>query len=229
MENYIIRNATESDVSFLSELIIEAEKSNTDKLSFSTLLHLTETETKNLIISILKEDIDCCEFSISSFLVAEINGEAIAGFAAWIESFENEKPSSFLKANLISFTLNKLFHNHKVNLFQKSDLIKDLIIQRDPLALQFEYLYVSEKHRGKQLSSKLIKTIEEKYKLIYPNFKKAQVQVFANNIGAINIYKKNGFEIVKSYKSNNIETINYVPFNEKFLMEKNYTDDKRTN
>jgi ribosomal protein S18 acetylase RimI-like enzyme len=225
MENYMIRNATENDIPFLAELIIAAEKSNTDKLSFSTLLHLNETETKNLIISMLQEEVDYCEFSISSFLVADINGKAIAGFAAWIESFENEKPSNFLKANLISFTLNKLFQNHKINLFQKSDLIKDLIIQRDAKTLQLEYLYVSEKHRGQQISSKLIKQIEEKFQLVYPSLSKAQVQVFSNNVGAINIYKKNGFEIVKSYKSNNIETLKYLPFNEKYLMEKKYSND----
>ena len=45
-------------------------------------------------------------------------------------------------------------------------------------------------------------------------------RVFKNNLGAIKAYENNGFKITKSFKSNEIEILNYLPFGEKYLMEK---------
>lgn len=219
MEDYTFRKANEHDIPFLAELIIAAEKSNTNKLSYATLFNLTEAEVKQLIENMLKEEIDSCEFSLSSFLIAEYNKEPIAGFSAWIEAFENNKPSSLLKANLINFTFSK---EGKQFLKTKAHLVQDLLINREPLTLQFEYLFVLEKHRSKGISGTLIKKLTDNYLSIFPSLKKAQVQVFSNNIGAIKVYKKNGFQIGKSYKSHNIETLDYLPFNEKYLMEKTF-------
>ena len=45
--------------------------------------------------------------------------------------------------------------------------------------------------------------------------------MFKNNIAAIKTYKKNGFKVKKSYRSNSKEILNYLPYEEKYLMEKN--------
>jgi ribosomal protein S18 acetylase RimI-like enzyme len=219
MENYTFRKANENDFSFIADLIIAAEKSNTNKLSYATLFNLTEAEVKLLIENMLKEEIDGCEFSINSYLIAEFNNEPIAGFGAWIEAFDNNKPSNLLKANLINYTFSK---ESKQYLKNNAHLVQDLLISRESFTLQFEYLFVLENHRNKGISDTLIKKLEENYLSIFPSLKKAQVQVFSNNVGAIKVYKKNGFQIVKSFKSHNIETLDYLPFNEKYLMEKTY-------
>ena len=44
--------------------------------------------------------------------------------------------------------------------------------------------------------------------------------MFKNNIAAIKTYKK-WFRVKKSYRSNSKEILNYLPYEEKYLMEKN--------
>ena len=88
MGHYLIRKAEIKDIQFLTEVVIAAEKSNSDKLSYSTLFNLAEKKVKELIRAMFEEEIDGCDFSLSSFCVAEYNGEAIGGFGGWIEEFE---------------------------------------------------------------------------------------------------------------------------------------------
>ena len=71
MSNYIIRPATINDVPFLAKTIFEAEKSGSSKIGLANTFNLTENELNNYLIQILDEEIDGCEFSISSFVIVE--------------------------------------------------------------------------------------------------------------------------------------------------------------
>ena len=82
MNDFILRPATIYDAPFLAETIIEAEKSGTDKLSYSTIFGLTEDEVHKYLIDILEEEIDGCELSISSFTIAESKGKVAAALSA---------------------------------------------------------------------------------------------------------------------------------------------------
>ena len=217
MNEYLIREAIQKDIPFLADIVIAAEKGNSDKLSFSTLFNLTEKKVKDLIIAMFDEEIDGCEFSLSSFLITECKGEPVAGFGAWIEGFKESMPSKILKSNLISYTFGK----ENMEYFKsKSYLIKDMIAERGKGTLQFEYLFVSNNHRGKRLADRLIQKHEENALITYPELKKAQVQLFKNNRNAINVYERNGFEILKTNKSDQKDIADYLPFNEKYIMEK---------
>ena len=66
MNEHIIRSATIDDISFLVETIIEAEKSGTDRLSYSTVFGLSNEDTHKYLNDMLKEEIDGCELSVSS-------------------------------------------------------------------------------------------------------------------------------------------------------------------
>ena len=217
MSNYLFRKATINDITFLARIIIEAEKSNSDKLSYSTLCNLSEETVERLIINMFKEEVDKCEFSVSSFLVVESNGQLVGGFGGWIESFGDELPSKILKSNLIVFT----FSRESISFLNtKSYIIKDILIEREPMTLQLEYLFVSKEHRGRKITDHLIELHIKNALTELPHLKKIQVQVFKNNLGAIKAYENNGFKITKSFKSNEIEILNYLPFGEKYLMEK---------
>ena len=100
MENLIFRNATITDVPFIVTAIIEAEKSGTDKLSYSTIFGLTEEEVRSYLQEMLYEEIDGCELSISSFIIAEYNGQPAGALSAWIEG-KDGIPSAILKGNLL--------------------------------------------------------------------------------------------------------------------------------
>lgn len=218
MDNvYSIRKATSDDLVFLAEVIIEAEKSGTDKLSLSTLFNLTESKVKEYIISMLDEEIDGCEFSVSSFLIIEYDKKTVAAFGGWIEGFEDEMSSQILKSNLISYT----FDRENIQFLKsKAHLLKNILIDREDKSLQLEYLYVASEHRGKQLSNRLIEQHIINAKTLFPELKKVQVQVFKNNIGAIKTYQNNGFSIAKSFKADTTEILDYLPFDEKYVMEK---------
>ena len=217
MKEYLIRKATINDTSFLTDVVIAAEKGNSDKLSYSTLFNLSEERVAELIKNMFEEEIDGCEFSISSFIIIEYEEEPVAAFGGWIEGFNNSLPSKILKSNLLSYT----FGSDSIEFLKtKSGIIKELVSEREPMALQLEFLYVSENHRGKRLADKLIHELEKNALSEYAGLKKVQVQVFKNNIHAVRVYEKNGFEVAASYKSHNIEVLNYLPFNEKYVMEK---------
>jgi len=221
MSHYIIRNAVKTDIPFLADVVIAAEKGGSEKLSFSTLFNLTEKEAKDLLMAIFEEEVDGCELSLSSFMVAEYNGEPVAASGAWIENFEGKMPSQMLKSNLISYTFKK---ESIAFLKSKSDIIRGIMIEREPLTLQFEYLYINQEHLGKGIDIEMVKKNEEKALEKLPSLQKAQCQLFKNNIFAVKMAAKKGFKIIKSYKATDNKILDYLAGDEKILMEKNYTN-----
>lgn len=221
MNEYLIRKPLRSDLPFLADAVIAAERGISDKCNYSTLFNLSIEEVKELIIKMFEEEVDGCEFSLSSYLVTEYNKEPVAAFGAWIECLDGTMPSSILKSNLINYT----FKKESVEFLKtKMDIVKELVAEREPLSLQFEYLYVSESHRGKSLAHDLINKHEENAKIIYPSLKKGQFQLFGNNTRIINLFGKHGYRVVKNYKSTHSEILNYLPYNEKLIMEKEFQD-----
>lgn len=219
MNDYIFRKATLDDIRFLTEVVIAAEKSNTDKLSYSTLFGVSNDQAKAHIASMFDEEIEGCELSVDSFVIAEYQGEPVAAFGAWIEGVDDQTPSKILKSNLIGYT----FGREAIEFLKtKAHIIKDLITEREPGTLQFEYLFVSDAHRGKNLSNRIIEELEALAKQRYPQLQKAQVQLYANNSSAIKVYGRNGFSHASSHQSNDPEILDYLPFNEKIIMEKTY-------
>jgi N-acetylglutamate synthase-like GNAT family acetyltransferase len=101
MNTINIRRATINDIPFLTKSIIEAEMSGTDVLSYATIFGLNYTEITTFISEMLSEEIDDCEMSISSFLIAEINGQTAAALSGWLEN-ANGIPSAVLKGNLLN-------------------------------------------------------------------------------------------------------------------------------
>ena len=218
-DNYIIREANKKDIPFLTHVIMWSEMGRSDRLSYATLFNISHEKVESLISKILEEEVDGCELSLSSFLVVENKSIPIAAFGAWIESYNGNSSSSFLKSNLLLST----FEKASIEFFKsKSDIIKDILIEREPMTLQFEYLFVSEEYLGKKLDYALLEALEKRALSVYPDLKKAQNQLFKNSIFTLKLFSENGFDVVASYKSNNENIFDYVPFDEKLLMEKIY-------
>lgn len=217
MEEYRLRKATLQDAEFIAEVIIGAEKSNSKNLGLATLFDLQESDVKDLIVEMLEEEIDGCEFSVNSFLLIEYFEKPVAAVGGWVESLDEGIPSKVLKSNLVSFTFPKesikYLHNH-------ADIISDIQIEREKFSLQIEYVFVDKNHRGKRLAEKLINAHIAEAQAIYPELNKVQVQVFKNNSAAIKLYERIGFKTSKVYTSNNDEILEFLPFNQKLLMEK---------
>lgn len=208
-----IRPATAKDIPFLVEAIVSAEKSNSPHFGLATLFGQSEDETRALITAMLEEEVDGCEFSVSSFLIAEVEGKPATAVAGWIEGAEDDMPSGLLKANLIGFT----FPPERVAaLREKAAIISGIQIDREKDALQIEYVHTDPMHRGKGMAASLIKA-----HLAKAGTRKAQVQAFADNRVAIGLYERLGFAITRTFTSTHPETIRYMPHNAKVLMERN--------
>lgn len=217
MDGLFIRKAIEDDISFLANAIVVAEKSGTDKLGLATLFNLKEAKVRDHLKLILAEDLEGCEFSLSSFLVAEYNGKLIGAMAGWIEQINETMASKFLKANLITYTFDiesvKFMHANM-------HVVKGIQIERTKNHLQIEYVYVDELYRGQKIAECLL--LEHIKRGISENLvlEKVQVHVFNNNFSAQKLYTRMGFEIVNKFISSDNQTLNFLPFNEKLLMEK---------
>ena len=211
---YIFRRATIDDIDFIVDVIVNAEKGGTEKLGFANLFGISEQVARHLLNEMLEEEIDGCELSISSFIIAEYEGVPVSAFAGWIEG-ENEDsmPSSLLKSNLIAYYLPK---DCLENSMARADAVKDLQIERELGTYQLEYSYTVLEHRGHGLVGKII---EEHCRLARQSGKE-YVHTFANNEPAVAVYKKSGFREMQNFVSDNPKAKEYYPYNEVILLVK---------
>lgn len=207
-----IRSATLADVPFLVETIVSAEKSNSPRMGLATLFEQSEERTRELIAAMLEEEVDGCEFSVSSFLIAEVAGSPAAAVAGWIEGQEDDMPSGLLKANLIGFTFPAA---GVAALREKGPIISGIQIEREKGALQIEYVHVDPEQRGKGLAAALIDAHIARCEV-----PKVQVQAFADNVVALRLYRKLGFEETRTYTSTHPDTLHYLPHHSKVLLER---------
>lgn len=214
---YTIRKAISNDIAFIADVIIAAEKSFTNTIGLAKVFELTEEETKLLIISLLKEEVDGCEFSLSSFFVALFKDIPIAALGGWLEGYYYDMPSTIIKSNLISFVFPK---ENILKAKEKSEIIKEIQFEREKGAYQLEYVYVDPPFRGIRIFKELIDYHIEYAKHIRPNVRKVQGQVFECNRSSIRGLESAGFKAVRRIVSLHDETINYLPSNVKILMEK---------
>lgn len=215
-EEIKIRKASLNDVDFLVDTIVAAEKSGTDNFGLAKLFELSEGEMRSYIKAMLEEEVDGCEFSVSSFMVAEHQGKVVSAFAGWVEGQnEDELPSSILKSNLVGYCLP--VENVKKSQ-SKSDIVRPLQIEREEGTYQLEYSYTLSEYRGRGILGNIIEAHEKK--AISNNVKRIQVHVFDNNPSAIKSYEKKGFQITKRYESTHPDTSMFFPSNVELLMEK---------
>lgn len=215
-DKLIIRPATMDDVEFIATTIIEAEKSSTDKIGPANYFELSEEDYRKYLIQMLEEEIDGCELSISSFVVAEYEGEVVAARGGWLEGDnEDHISSALLKSNLFAFVL------PKENLLKgqsKYDIVKDIMIERDMDAYQFENSYTSPAFRGYHIMALLdnwhIKRAEEM------GAKKVQVVVCKGNEKALKARQRTGFHTAKSFTSHHPLIREYYPDDTLLLMER---------
>lgn len=212
----IIREAKLSDAAFIAETIVEAEKSGTDRLGSANYFEITEEEYKNYLVQMLEEEVDGCEISLSSFVVAEYDGEPVAARGGWLEcDNEDAMPSALLKANLFGFVLpkEKLLKGQA-----KYEIVKDIQIDREPGTYQLENSFTKADFRGNHIMGKL-----DAYHIdiaIAKGVKKIQAHVFQNNKQSMLACERSGFQIVKYYTSTHPLTKQMYPDDTMVLLER---------
>lgn len=164
----------------------------------------------------LEEEIDGCELSISSFVVAEYESELVAARGGWLEGDnEDELPSSLLKANLFQYCIPK---DNLMKGMKKLEMIKDIQIERELGTYQFEFSYTKPEFRGCHIMGRLNAVHIKRAKL--KGATKMQVHAYKSNTKSINASSRSGFRITKEYTSNNPHIRDIYPDNAMVLMEK---------
>lgn len=211
-----IRKATEKDIAFLAEAVIEAEKSGTDRLSYSTIFGMREEDVRSLLPSILEEDITGQELCISGFLIAEAAGEYAGAVCAWIEGASGNL-SSRLKADVLAHFMGR---ERIINAARYASLLNAVHIERENGALQLETVYTCNKYRGQGVSGTLINEHIRLYKTAFPGLNKAQILLAKTNDSAYKAYHKPGFTTVLEKHCPDAAILQVLPSDTMILMEK---------
>ena len=210
-----IRKATIKDSDFIIESIIEAEKNNTNILSYSKIFNLKISQVKEVLKKTLHMNIDGCELSISSYLIGYIKNEPVASIGAWIEGYGG-LPSSTIKGNLLFKSMPLSSIKHAKNIFTvTSKLYTEYFTNTFCIGI----VYIKKKYRGHGIFKKVLDAHLKKNKIKEKKID-TYIHVFSNNIMAIKTYKKNGFIMIKELKSNNPEVKKYLPYNYKQVLIK---------
>ncbi len=217
MENLKIRQASVNDIDFIVETIIEADKSSTTVISACNILSVSEQEYKDILKNILNDNIEGQEYSLSGFLVAELNGVPIGALGSWVEGAVGVS-SYILYSNILLHYLNK----EKVpRILEKFKITKQLSFRREIGAIQMEYGYVKEEFRRRGVYTRLMTESIKRYYLENKNIPKAQGICFKDNYKSLNASLKLGFDIIESKVSESEELKKIFPYNEKVLLEMN--------
>jgi ribosomal protein S18 acetylase RimI-like enzyme len=213
---FTIRPATTDDIPFLVDTIIEAEKSGTSVLTYTTIFGLSESEARLYIAKMLDEEVDGCELSVSAFILAEKEHSIVGAVGAWFEGSEGI-PSTILKGNLLRYVLPQQCFEKASTL---NKIVNDLHIEYTSGTIQIGLVYVVPEARGIGLVPILIDHKISMLRKQFPDAHEVFIQVFGNNMPAIRAYEKAGFEIVLRKEASLPETKNYMPYTSKVLMRK---------
>ncbi len=215
MEDIQLRWATLADIPLIVETIIASEKSGTDILPLATMFGITEEVVRECLVQILEEEEPGCEFSLSSYVVAEQNGVAGAALGGWYDDLE--RPSSIIKANLVGYYFPRESFD---TLRSNAAVVADTLIKREPGSYQFENMIVGEQFRGKGMVKRLTDFHVANAHANHPLARKIQGQVFVHNEAALHAHSKNGFVQIKIYTSANPKVETLLPNKSKVLIEK---------
>ena len=212
MDDLIINNATNEDLSFVIDCIIGAEYSGSEILSYCALLQISEAEFRKVLINIFEEEIEGQPWNLKHWLVGKVNHEPVVGGCCWIEA-STGMSSDMLKSQILQYFL----PNHWQNNLDNLKLTAELSLARIPQSVQVEYFYTHPNHRKKGYITRMIYFIDS----IFPNHDREIVMV-GNNVGAMELYKRHGYKVIEIKSSTEKKILTLLPSNTKIALLKSH-------
>ncbi len=151
-KGFTFQTATSDDLEMCIETIIQAEKSRTEIFPYSRIFNLPEKYFRDIFREILIEDIEGQELALSAFTIARHNNRFAGACASWIESI-NGVPSNILKSCILQQYIPESDFKNALPVLQ---MLKPLNIEREPLTIQIESLYIAEEFRTIDLFLELV-------------------------------------------------------------------------
>lgn len=210
-----IRNAVDSDIEFVIETIIQAEKGNGNSISYCKLFNINELEFRDVLDKILNEKICNFEFSLLNFKIAETNGIKVAAYAAWVEGIVGIS-SGILKISALKTFLQK---ENILHYKMSAPVVDEISIRRQPGTIQFESIYIVEEFRGKNIGKLLVEAQLTDLTGKHPEVEAAHVQLMKQNSVSLQAHQKYGFEVIKEKTSLNPQILNFYSGDTRVLME----------
>ncbi len=210
-----IRNAVDSDIEFVIETIVQAEKGNENSISYCKLFNINESEFRAVLGKILKEKICNFEFSLLNFKIAESRGLKVAAYGAWVEGIDGIS-SGILKISALKTFLQK---ENILHYKMSAPVVDEISIRRQPGTIQFESIYIVEEFRGKNIGKMLVEALLTDLAGKHPEVEAAHVQLMKQNSVSLQAHQKYGFEIIEEKTSLNPQILNFYSGDTRVLME----------
>ena len=209
------KKAAKEDIDFIIESIIESEKSGTDKLSYSTLFDLSESEIREIIKEVMEESLEGQKFCLEHFIIALVDGVPAGACSSWVEGASGSS-SGYLQGQIL---LAFFPRENVANAHEKLEIAKDLTIEREHNALQIESVYVKDSFRGLGIAGKIILEHIRRTVMESPLVNKAQIVVAKTNDSAVKSYAKIGFAVASEKHCNEDRILELLPAKTLVVME----------
>lgn len=202
-----IRKATREDRDFLADIILKAEETGCELVSYSKMFEQSNKLLQPKITKAINNDIEGHPFTYTTFFIAELDGKPAAAISAYVEGTNGDSNHLITGALMSAFSREELKKG-----FSLIGENKEIQIQKNKDVLQLDSIATLPAARGKGVFSALLDFILKYYK--NEGVKKAEIQVWKKNLPAIGAYQKHGFSIIKENISNKDKD------NGKILMQK---------
>lgn len=215
-EDILIRKAIKTDIDFIVESIVQAEKGMGNTISYCTLFDITEKEFRDVAGKILDEGISNFEFSLDSFMIAESGGKPAGAYGAWLEGADGIS-SGLLKMSALRSFLPKANILHYKSLAGSAN---EISFNRQAGTMQYESIYIPELFRGRNIGTMLVEALSNNLRMQYPRIDAAYVQLMKHNTVSLQAHVKYGFKIVDEKTGTNSGLLKIYSGNTRVLMKK---------
>jgi ribosomal protein S18 acetylase RimI-like enzyme len=202
-----IRKATIADSNFLAQIILKAEETGAEMISYTKMFQKSTETLVPFIQKAIENDFEGHPFTYKSFYIATVNNTPSSAISAYVEGINGDSNHLITGALMSVFSREEMKHG-----FALIAQNKEIQIPKNKGVLQLDSIATLPEYRGMGLLRKLVEYVLAEYKM--KTIKKAEIQVWKKNVTAISVYNKLGFEIVEerlSHLDNN---------NGKILMQK---------
>ena len=207
MDDIIIRQATPEDIPFLAKTIVEAEKSGTEHAIMAKYFGISNEELLKYMTRALEEDADGCEFSVSSYIVADYKGRPVSTQAGWMEGYPDGTPSEVIKSNLLMYVMPR---EVILGTKERAEIARTLHVERDMGTYQLEFSYTEPEFRGKHLVHRVLMEHcrRAKYQYHAHYIRGHQMQMNENSVKS---KEKFGFHLLKNVASDDPRILEIYP------------------
>ena len=184
----VIRRATKEDIPFLASIILLAETSGSELISYRKMFLLSDDELLKGFEMALNNEQEGHGLTYLSFIIAECGGKQAAAACGYIEGEFGSSNHLMTGALITGFGTEKVVEAYKSNA-----VYKNVQIAKTLGSLQIDSVATLPDFRGKGLFKMIfdehIKNAKSK------KCEQLEIQVWAGNDTAIAAYKKLGCEI----------------------------------